>query len=116
MPQMSRSENLRQFDDFETVREISRRVSIGPWAVVLLALATGHGGDKARGAEAGLQAGIAVWDTVKPAAKPIASETLTRALTVLGCDLVQFYGTTEACLVTLLRPADHDLARARLLS
>src|SRR5437870_4551484 len=76
MPQMSRSENLRQFDDFETVREISRRVSIGPWAVVLLALATGHGGDKARGAEAGLQAGITIWDTVKPAAKPIASETL----------------------------------------
>ena len=76
MPQMSRSENLRQLGDFEIVREIGRRISIGPWAVLLLSLATGQGGDRARGAEAGPQAGIAVWDTVQPAANPIASGTL----------------------------------------
>ena len=50
------------------------------------------------------------------AGSPIAAETLTRAISVLGCDLVQFYGTTEACLVTLLRPADHDVARTHLLA
>jgi acyl-CoA synthetase (AMP-forming)/AMP-acid ligase II len=50
------------------------------------------------------------------AGSPIAVETLTRAIAVLGCDLVQFYGTTEAGLVTMLRPADHDVTKEQLLA
>jgi acyl-CoA synthetase (AMP-forming)/AMP-acid ligase II len=44
------------------------------------------------------------------AGSPIARDVLAKANEVLACDLVQFYGTTEAGLVTLLRPADHDAA------
>jgi acyl-CoA synthetase (AMP-forming)/AMP-acid ligase II len=35
---------------------------------------------------------------------------------VLGCDLVQFYGTTETYIITLLRPDQHDPADPTLLT
>src|SRR5438132_6754398 len=56
---------------------MSRRRSIGLSAVLLLTLTTGRGADKAQGAEANPEVGIAVWDTVKPAAHMIAPERLT---------------------------------------
>lgn len=47
----------------------------------------------------------------------IGAETLRRARELIGCDLVQHYGTTETWIVTVLRPDDHDIARpARLAS
>jgi acyl-CoA synthetase (AMP-forming)/AMP-acid ligase II len=48
---------------------------------------------------------------------PIGAETVRRAREVIGCNLVQHYGTTETWIVTVLRPEDHDVARpARLAS
>jgi acyl-CoA synthetase (AMP-forming)/AMP-acid ligase II len=35
---------------------------------------------------------------------------------VLGCELVQFYGTTETYIITLLRPDQHDPANPELLT
>jgi acyl-CoA synthetase (AMP-forming)/AMP-acid ligase II len=48
---------------------------------------------------------------------PISAEIVRRAREVVGCNLVQHYGTTETWIVTILRPEDHDVARpARLAS
>jgi acyl-CoA synthetase (AMP-forming)/AMP-acid ligase II len=47
----------------------------------------------------------------------IGAETVRRARDVIGCNLVQHYGTTETWIITVLRPEDHDTARpARLAS
>jgi acyl-CoA synthetase (AMP-forming)/AMP-acid ligase II len=47
----------------------------------------------------------------------IGAETVRRARQLIGCNLVQHYGTTETWIVTVLRPEDHDVARpARLAS
>lgn len=41
------------------------------------------------------------------AGSPIAAETIDRAVDALGCELRQFYGTSETYIITILRPADH---------
>ena len=47
----------------------------------------------------------------------IGAETVRRAGELIGCNLVQHYGTTETWIVTVLRPEDHDITRpARLAS
>ena len=47
----------------------------------------------------------------------IGAETVRRARELIGCNLVQHYGTTETWIVTVLRPEDHDITRpARLAS
>jgi acyl-CoA synthetase (AMP-forming)/AMP-acid ligase II len=47
----------------------------------------------------------------------IGAETVRRARELIGCNLVQHYGTTETWIITILRPEDHDVARpARLAS
>jgi acyl-CoA synthetase (AMP-forming)/AMP-acid ligase II len=47
----------------------------------------------------------------------IGAETVRRARELIGCDLVQHYGTTETWIATVLRPQDHDIANpARLAS
>jgi acyl-CoA synthetase (AMP-forming)/AMP-acid ligase II len=47
----------------------------------------------------------------------IGAETVRRARELIGCNLVQHYGTTETWIVTVLRPEDHDIAQpARLAS
>ena len=43
------------------------------------------------------------------AGSPIGQHTLQKALEVFGCDFVQFYGTTETFIITLLRPEQHRL-------
>jgi acyl-CoA synthetase (AMP-forming)/AMP-acid ligase II len=50
------------------------------------------------------------------AGSPIGIETLRRAIAVFGCDLVQFYGTTETYIITLLRPEQHRPDDPRLLT
>jgi acyl-CoA synthetase (AMP-forming)/AMP-acid ligase II len=42
------------------------------------------------------------------AGSTIGAETLRRALSTFGCDMVQFYGTSETYIISLLRPAEHD--------
>jgi acyl-CoA synthetase (AMP-forming)/AMP-acid ligase II len=49
------------------------------------------------------------------AGSPIGQRTLKQALDVFGCDLVQFYGTTETFIITLLRPEQHRLDEPDLL-
>ncbi|MEB3030070.1 AMP-binding protein [[Mycobacterium] nativiensis] len=49
------------------------------------------------------------------AGSPIGQHTLQQALEVFGCDFVQFYGTTETFIITLLRPDQHRLDDADLL-
>jgi acyl-CoA synthetase (AMP-forming)/AMP-acid ligase II len=49
------------------------------------------------------------------AGSPIGEHTLRRALDVFGCDFVQFYGTTETFIITLLRPEQHRLDNPDLL-
>jgi acyl-CoA synthetase (AMP-forming)/AMP-acid ligase II len=49
------------------------------------------------------------------AGSPIEQHTLRRALEVFGCDFVQFYGTTETFIITLLRPEQHSLDNPDLL-
>jgi acyl-CoA synthetase (AMP-forming)/AMP-acid ligase II len=49
------------------------------------------------------------------AGSPIGEHTLQRALDVFGCDFVQFYGTTETFIITLLRPEQHRLDNPDLL-
>lgn len=45
------------------------------------------------------------------AGSPITAALLKRAMSVIGCEFMQFYGATETCgAVTLLRPEQHDLA------
>jgi acyl-CoA synthetase (AMP-forming)/AMP-acid ligase II len=41
------------------------------------------------------------------AGSPIGQRTLQQALDTFDCDLVQFYGTTETFIITLLRPEQH---------
>jgi len=41
------------------------------------------------------------------AGSPIAASTIETAVTVLGCELRQFYGTSETYIITILRPEDH---------
>jgi acyl-CoA synthetase (AMP-forming)/AMP-acid ligase II len=41
------------------------------------------------------------------AGSPIGQHTLQQALEKFGCDFVQFYGTTETFIITLLRPEQH---------
>jgi acyl-CoA synthetase (AMP-forming)/AMP-acid ligase II len=49
------------------------------------------------------------------AGSPIGQHTLKQALDVFGCDFVQFYGTTETFIITLLRPEQHRLDNPDLL-
>jgi acyl-CoA synthetase (AMP-forming)/AMP-acid ligase II len=49
------------------------------------------------------------------AGSPIGQQTLKEALDVFGCDFVQFYGTTETFIATLLRPEQHRLENPPLL-
>jgi acyl-CoA synthetase (AMP-forming)/AMP-acid ligase II len=49
------------------------------------------------------------------AGSPIGQHTLQRALDLFGCDFVQFYGTTETFIITLLRPEQHRLDNPDLL-
>ncbi|MBN8990525.1 MAG: long-chain-fatty-acid--CoA ligase [Rhizobiales bacterium] len=46
----------------------------------------------------------------------IGAETVRRAREQIGCNLVQHYGTTETWIITVLRPADHDVTRPARLS
>jgi acyl-CoA synthetase (AMP-forming)/AMP-acid ligase II len=41
------------------------------------------------------------------AGSPIGRQTLQQALDTFNCDFVQFYGTTETFIITLLRPEQH---------
>ncbi|MEB3061943.1 class I adenylate-forming enzyme family protein [[Mycobacterium] zoologicum] len=49
------------------------------------------------------------------AGSPIGPHTLQQALRLFGCDFVQFYGTTETFIITLLRPDQHCLDDPDLL-
>lgn len=49
------------------------------------------------------------------AGSPIGQRTLQQALEAFGCDFVQFYGTTETFIITLLRPEQHRLDNPDLL-
>jgi acyl-CoA synthetase (AMP-forming)/AMP-acid ligase II len=49
------------------------------------------------------------------AGSPIGQHTLQKALEVFGCDFVQFYGTTETFIITLLRPEQHRVDNPDLL-
>ena len=49
------------------------------------------------------------------AGSPIGQQALKQALDVFGCDFVQFYGTTETFIITLLRPEQHRLDDPDLL-
>jgi acyl-CoA synthetase (AMP-forming)/AMP-acid ligase II len=49
------------------------------------------------------------------AGSPIGQHTLQQALKVFGCDFVQFYGTTETFIITLLRPEQHCLDNPDML-
>ncbi|GFG82854.1 MULTISPECIES: long-chain-fatty-acid--CoA ligase [Mycobacterium] len=49
------------------------------------------------------------------AGSPIGQHTLQQALEVFGCEFVQFYGTTETFIITLLRPEQHRLDNPDLL-
>jgi acyl-CoA synthetase (AMP-forming)/AMP-acid ligase II len=49
------------------------------------------------------------------AGSPIGQRTLQQALNIFGCDFVQFYGTTETFIITLLRPEQHCLDNPDLL-
>jgi acyl-CoA synthetase (AMP-forming)/AMP-acid ligase II len=50
------------------------------------------------------------------AGSPISAPTVKAALDTLGCELRQFYGTTETYIITILRPADHDPGRPELIA
>lgn len=50
------------------------------------------------------------------AGSPIGQHTLHQALDVFDCDFVQFYGTTETFIITLLRPEQHRLDNPDLLN
>jgi acyl-CoA synthetase (AMP-forming)/AMP-acid ligase II len=49
------------------------------------------------------------------AGSPIGQHTLQQALEMFGCDFVQFYGTTETFIITLLRPEQHRLDNPDML-
>jgi acyl-CoA synthetase (AMP-forming)/AMP-acid ligase II len=46
----------------------------------------------------------------------IGAETVRRARELIGCNLVQHYGTTETWIITVLRPEDHDVAQSTRLA
>lgn len=50
------------------------------------------------------------------AGSPIGAETLKRSLDLFGCEMNQFYGTTETWIVSLLRPHQHDPAEPDVLT
>lgn len=50
------------------------------------------------------------------AGSPIAADVIRSALDVLGCELEQFYGTTETYIITILRPDAHDPKNPDLLA
>ena len=50
------------------------------------------------------------------AGSPIGAVTLKRSLDLFGCEMNQFYGTTETWILTLLRPHQHDPADSGLLT
>jgi acyl-CoA synthetase (AMP-forming)/AMP-acid ligase II len=50
------------------------------------------------------------------AGSSIRPDSVRAALRVLGCELVQFYGTTETYIISLLRPDQHDPANPDLLT
>jgi acyl-CoA synthetase (AMP-forming)/AMP-acid ligase II len=50
------------------------------------------------------------------AGSSIRPDSVRAALRVLGCELVQFYGTTETYIISLLRPDQHDPADPALLA
>lgn len=50
------------------------------------------------------------------AGSPIGAETLKRSLDVFGCEMNQFYGTTETWILSLLRPHQHDPGRPEVLT
>jgi acyl-CoA synthetase (AMP-forming)/AMP-acid ligase II len=47
---------------------------------------------------------------------PIGSATVERALAAFDCELIQYYGTTECWILTMLDGASHDPARPNLLA
>jgi acyl-CoA synthetase (AMP-forming)/AMP-acid ligase II len=49
------------------------------------------------------------------AGSPIGQHTLQQALETFNCDFVQFYGTTETFIITLLRPEQHRVDNPDLL-
>lgn len=49
------------------------------------------------------------------AGSPIGQQTLQRALQLFRCDFVQFYGTTETFIISLLRPEQHRVDNPDLL-
>jgi acyl-CoA synthetase (AMP-forming)/AMP-acid ligase II len=49
------------------------------------------------------------------AGSPIGQHTLQQALDTFNCDFMQFYGTTETFIITLLRPEQHRLDNPDLL-
>jgi acyl-CoA synthetase (AMP-forming)/AMP-acid ligase II len=50
------------------------------------------------------------------AGSSIRPDSVRAALRVLGCELVQFYGTTETYIISLLRPHQHDPGNPELLT
>jgi acyl-CoA synthetase (AMP-forming)/AMP-acid ligase II len=50
------------------------------------------------------------------AGSSIRPDTVRAALRILGCELVQFYGTTETYIISLLRPDQHDPGDPELLT
>jgi acyl-CoA synthetase (AMP-forming)/AMP-acid ligase II len=50
------------------------------------------------------------------AGSPISAETLERALDVFGCELIQFYGTSETYMISILRPEQHDPSRPDVIT
>jgi acyl-CoA synthetase (AMP-forming)/AMP-acid ligase II len=46
--------------------------------------------------------------TLVYAGSPIAPATIERAVGTFGCELRQFYGTSETYIITILRPDDHS--------
>ena len=52
--------------------------------------------------------------TIYYAGSPIPTETIERARAVFGCNLVQFYGTSETYMISILRPEQHDSSLGRI--
>ncbi|WP_068395974.1 class I adenylate-forming enzyme family protein [Kribbia dieselivorans] len=50
------------------------------------------------------------------AGSAITPPTIEGALEALGCELRQFYGTTETYIISILRPDDHDASRLELVA
>jgi len=50
------------------------------------------------------------------AGSPISGETIIRARDTFGCDLIQFYGTSETYMISILRPEQHDPSLGRVIT